>query len=61
MEFVVDKEALEKVFSAHSVSLPIIPPTAPHSSSIIRGGCNSPAVASVIVDSVQLHPKGGKN
>jgi hypothetical protein len=35
-----------------------IPTTAPHSlsSNIIRGWCNRPAIASVIMDSVPLHP-----
>jgi hypothetical protein len=41
--------------------LPIIPPTAPHSSSsIIWGWYNSPVLASVIVALVPLHPKEGE-
>jgi hypothetical protein len=43
--------------------LPSIPPIAPHSSSsiIILGWYNRPVVATVIVDSVPLHPKKEKN
>jgi hypothetical protein len=61
VEFVVDKAALGQVFSEYfGFPLPLIPPTAPHSSSIIPGWYNRPVVASVIVDSVPLHHKRDK-
>jgi hypothetical protein len=59
--FVVDETALGQVFFGW-FPLPNIPPTAPRSSSsmIICVLYNRPVVASVIVGSVSLHPKKGK-
>jgi hypothetical protein len=56
--FVVDKTALWNVSSEYfGFSLPLIAPTAPHSSSIIRGWYNRPTND---VDWVPLQPKKGK-
>jgi hypothetical protein len=58
MGFVVDKAALDIGFlQVLRFPLPLITPTAPHSSSsIIRDWYSRPVVASVIVVSVPLHP-----
>jgi hypothetical protein len=42
VRFVVDKAALETFSPSTSVSPATLPPTAPHTSAIIRGWYNSP-------------------
>jgi hypothetical protein len=60
MGFVVDKSVPGAgLLRVLRFPLPIVPPTAPHSSSISWGWYNRTVVASVIVDSVALHPQKG--
>jgi hypothetical protein len=64
VRFEVDKMALgtgEGFLSVLRFPLPLIPPTAPHSSSIIWGWYNRLVVASVIVDGSPLNPKRQRN
>jgi hypothetical protein len=59
--FVVDKRASGQIFSEYLRSpLPSIPPVVPHSSSLTGADTIGQRVASVIMDSVPLHPKKQK-
>jgi hypothetical protein len=60
--FVVDKAELKNDFSEYVAFPASIPQISPHSSSsiIIRGWYNRPVIASVIMDSLSLHPKKGE-